>query len=54
MDGNVDDKLQWMNFFLNVGNKLFFAKIEQKKQDGRNLACFIFLKLSHEMLKSYF
>jgi hypothetical protein len=54
MDGNVDDKLQWMNFFLNVGNKLFFAKIEQKKQDGRNLAWFIFFKLSHEMLKSYF
>jgi hypothetical protein len=34
---NVDEKLQWMNFFINVGNKFFFAKIKQKKHDGRNL-----------------
>ncbi len=27
--------------FMNVGNKFFFVKIEQKKHDGRNLAWFI-------------
>jgi hypothetical protein len=31
MDENVDEKIKWMNFFMNIGNKLFFAKIEQKK-----------------------
>jgi hypothetical protein len=31
MDENVDEKFQWMNFFMNIGNKLFFAKNEQKK-----------------------
>jgi hypothetical protein len=41
MDENVDDKLQWMILFLNVGNMLFFAKTKQKKHDGRNLAYFI-------------
>jgi hypothetical protein len=41
MDENVFDKLQWMNFFMNVGNKFFFVKIERKKHDGRNLAWFI-------------
>jgi hypothetical protein len=41
MDEIMDDKLQWMNFFMNIGNKFFFAKTEQKKRDGRNLAWFI-------------
>ncbi len=30
---NVNNKLQWMNFFINIGNKFFFAKIEKKKRN---------------------
>jgi hypothetical protein len=52
MDENVDEKLQSMNLFMNVGNKIFFAKIELKKHDGRNLIWFIYKKSLHEMLKS--
>jgi hypothetical protein len=29
---NVDEKLQWMNFLMNIGNKLFIAKNEQKNK----------------------
>jgi hypothetical protein len=31
MDNNVDGKLQWVNFFMNVDNKFFFVKTKQKK-----------------------
>jgi hypothetical protein len=54
MDEIVDDKWQQMNFFMNVGNKCFFVKIEQKKQDRKNLCWFILKNPSHEMFKSYF
>jgi hypothetical protein len=37
VDENGDEKLQWLNFFMNIGNKLFFVKTKQKKHDGRNL-----------------
>jgi hypothetical protein len=30
MDDNVDGKLQWVNFFMNVGNKFFFVKAKKE------------------------
>jgi hypothetical protein len=32
MDENVDDKWKWMKFFMNVGNIVFWWKIEQKNR----------------------
>jgi hypothetical protein len=46
MDENVNDKWQQMIFFMNVGNKFFFAKIEQKKQDGKTCVD-LFWKFHH-------
>ncbi len=32
LDENGDEKLQWMNFFMNIGNKLFFVKTNFKNR----------------------